>query len=206
LCARCLSRTTLDWEERGEQSLPRAFLRTVIECASRPSQVGARLSGPGHVLAAQAFAATAFLLGLLPGAIVLDVLLFTFYSDVAVGFPQMSVLSLGVSLFTFTIVAATLMPPLFTLWAGLVVGFARAFGVRLLLDAVVRCACYGPSLCSIPWLGPVLLPLGLVQQALLTSAHVARHGELTRGWALSLCVAAWLALLAVGETMLVLLR
>jgi hypothetical protein len=194
LCARCLARTTLDWEDRGEQSVGRAFFRTWLECVTHPSQVGSRLLGTGHAAAALGYSVVCQVLCLLPLALVLDGLLFTYLAPEKVGFPSIPVLSLSVAIAGASIAVPTLVTLCFAIWALLVRFFARRLGGRPVFEVLVRTASYGPSFVALPIFGVLLFPMALLQQSVMTSAHLVRHARLSHARAFGACACAWLAM------------
>jgi hypothetical protein len=196
LCARCLARTSLDWEDRGDQTAARAFLRSWFECVTHPSQVGARLLGSGHAASALVYSVICSILCLLPLALVLDALLFTYLAPEKIGYPSIPVLSLSVAIAGASIAVPTLLTLCFAIWAVLVRFVARRLGGRPSLEVLIRTASYGPSLVALPIAGVLLLPMALIQQGAMTSAHLVRHAGLSRVQAFGSCAVSWLAILA----------
>ncbi len=205
LCPKCQARSVVDWEERGEHSPARAFMRTWLESVSKPGAVGARLLGSGHMLAAHGYAAICAGLCLVPMAIVIDGLLFTLPSPHAVGFPSMTVLSSAVAIAIGSVAVPTLVPLWWTSWALAVWGAVLLLGRRASFDVLLRTACYGPSLLALPVIGVLALPVALFQQGAMTVAYLVRQHGLTALSAWLACGGAWLGLSLVPLTMLLLL-
>ncbi len=192
VCARCLLRATVDWEERGEISLSRAFLSTARECITSPSKVGARLGGFGHGFSALTFAALSALVGALPLALVFDAVLLSVSDTELDTFRGMSVLTLSAVVAIASIAYASLLPVLLALWASFLWSFARALGAHPSYETLLRAGCYGTSPCALPLLGPLLAPLAVVQQGLLVRAVLTRDGMLSGGLSFVCTLLAWL--------------
>ena len=161
LCARCLLRSTVDWEERGELSLLRAFVRTWLESAQNPARLALRLRGSGHVLSALSYAAVVAALSSVPLAFAFNVLLFGVLAPEAEGLLSMRVLGLGVTVAIGSVVVTSLVPALLFSWSLAVCGLARVRGVPLRVDTTIRAVCYGVSALAIPVIG---LPLAILQE------------------------------------------
>lgn len=170
MCARCLLRGTVDWEERGEQSMLRAFARTWLHSARRPAQLARSLHGEGHVSAALTYAAIVAALSSVPLALSFNVLLFGVLAPDAQGVVSMGVLGLGVTVAIGSVVVTSLVPVLLVLWALFVCGIGRLRDRPRRFDHTVRGVCYGVSLLALPLVG---LPLAVIQE--LWIGHVLHH-------------------------------
>ena len=177
LCVRCAVRSAVDWEERGDQFWGRALFATFREALLSPWQLGARLSGEGRLGWAAMYAVCCGLLGAVPLSVLSAALLMTVADPVTLGMRSTSVLSSAVFLVLFTVGAASLLPAVLCVWSALVCGVARAFGVAVRFDVVVRASAYGLSALAVPFFGPLLLPVALVFMMLcLHGALTARAG------------------------------
>jgi hypothetical protein len=203
LCPRCALKTTLDWEEPGDHGPVRAFVLTLREAIGSPSRVGARLGGSGHVLAALSYVTACGVCGLFPLSLVLAVPLVSVANPYELGLRSTGALSVGVSLVLFSVAAATLLALVVALLAGTIWSVARALGVSARYDVQLRATAYGVSMVALPLIGPVLLPLALVQSLLMNRAVLRARSDAGRALVilvvtLVLCVGAslgWRALL-----------
>jgi hypothetical protein len=173
LCPRCAMKTTLDWEEPGDHGPIRAFVETLRESIGSPSRVGARLGGSGHALAALAYVTACGVCGLLPLSLLMAVPLVSVANPYELGLKSTGVLSVGVSLVLFSIAAATLLSLGVALFAAGIWVVARLLGVPVRYDVQLRACAYGMSMVALPLIGPLLLPVAIVQ-ALLMSRAVLR--------------------------------
>jgi len=171
LCARCLLRSTVDWEERGELSLLRAFARTWLESAQSPAQLSLRLRGSGHVWSALSYAAVVAALSSVPLAFAFNVLLFSELVPETQGFVSMRMVGLGVMVAIGSVVVTSLVPALLVLWSLALCSWSRVRGAPLRFDVSVRATCYGVSLLAIPILG---VPLALAQEMWLARCLLMR--------------------------------
>jgi hypothetical protein len=166
LCARCGVRGAVDWEERGEQSLLRAFFSTFKEAVTTPRQLGARLNGAGRVGLAFSYAVSCTLLGTVPLAFLVAALLMTVADPLILGMRSTGVLSNAVSTVLSAVALATLLPAALFGWASWVFLVARVLLVQVRFDQLVRAGLYGFSLIAVPLLGPLLAPLAFVSALL----------------------------------------
>jgi hypothetical protein len=199
LCPRCAIKTTLDWEEPGDHGPIRAFVETLRESIGSPSRVGARLGGSGHALPALAYVTACGLCGLFPLSIVLAVPLVSVANPYELGLKSTGALSVAVSLVLFSIAAATLLALGVAVLAAAIWGVARVLGVPLRYDVQLRASAYGVSLVALPLIGPLLLPVALVQSLLMSLAVLRARGDAQRaaavvGIAVALVAAAALLL------------
>jgi hypothetical protein len=161
LCGRCVVRTTVDWEERGELGLLRAFLSTLRQASTGPLQLGGRLAGAGHLVRALEFALLCAVSRLLPLSMLAAVPLLTWADAAKLGLDSTGFLGTAVSLLPGSLVLSTL-------WAVGVAAFAAwlwvcasALGIVVRFDVLTRAASYGASPLALPVFGPLLLPLAL---------------------------------------------
>lgn len=174
LCARCLLRGTVDWEERGELSLLRAFARTWLESVSGPARLSLRLRGSGHVLSALSYAAIVAALSSVPLAFLFNVLLFGVLAPKVEGFVSMRVLGLGVTVAIGSVVVTSLVPIAILLWSLAVCGLSKWTRTPLRLDTTIRASCYGVSALAIPIAG---VPLAFAQELWLVRALLSRDAD-----------------------------
>ncbi len=172
LCARCLLRSTVDWEERGELSLLRAFARTWLESVQNPGRLALRLRGSGHVLSALSYAALVAALSSVPLAFAFNVLLFGVLAPHAEGLLSMRVLGLGITVAIGSVVVTSLVPALLLGWSLAICGLARLRGTPLGIDTTVRAVCYGASSLAIPLVG---LPVAILQELWMVRCLLMRR-------------------------------
>ncbi len=182
LCTRCVVRATVDWEERGELGLLRAFWTTFRVSMRAPVRLGLRLGGAGHAVHALQYAALCSVCGLLPLSLLVAVPLLGWADALRLGLRSTGLLGTAVSLVPFALVVSTLVPLALALLAYWVWLCAFLCGVRVRHDVMLRGAAYGASLLAVPVLGPMLLPLvlgysGAVQYGALC-AHSNRKSAL----------------------------
>ncbi len=176
LCHRCAVRATVDWEERGELGLSRAFWGTLRASFSGPARLGRRLGGTGHAGYALQYVFLCGVSGLLPLSIVGAVPLLTWADAPRLGLHSTGLLGAAVSLVPGSLVLATLLAlgvALGSLWLWCV---ARATGLFVRYDVIVRAAAYGSSPLALPVLGPVLLPVVLFWSGLALYGALSAHG------------------------------
>lgn len=179
LCARCVLRCTVDWEERAELGLFRAFLRTLRESLGAPGRVGRTLGGAGHVAAALEYAALCALCGLLPLSLAAATPLLAWADAHRLGLESTGILGAAVALVLGALVASTLFAFAVGLGALWLWGVARAFGIPTRLDLLLRALAYGASPVAVPLLGPALSPVALLFS--LLSAHAALRARAAAG-------------------------
>lgn len=161
LCQRCGVRSTVDWEERAEQGLLRAFGATCLASLRKPVRLGGRLGGSGHLGPALQYMALCALSGLLPLALALVVPVLGFAEVTRFGIRSTGLLGTAASLLPLALVLSTLLPLLGLLASRWIWLCARACGARVRYDVVLRGFAYGLSPLAIPLLGPLLFPFAL---------------------------------------------
>jgi len=170
MCARCVLKGTLDWEERGGESPLRAFARTWFLSVRHPAQLARGLHGQGHIGAALTYAAIVAAISSLPLALSFSFLLFSAFAPDTQGILSMGVLGLSVMVAIGSVVVTSLVPILLFFWALFLCGVLRWQGTPCRLDRTVRVVCYGASLLALPLVG---LPLAVAQELWL--AYLLGH-------------------------------
>jgi hypothetical protein len=151
----------VDWEERGELGLSRAFFSTLRESLGGPVRLGQKLGGAGYMSAALQYTFLCGLCGALPLALLAAVPLLIWADPQRLGLSSTGSLGAAVAGVLGAFVASTLLtlvPVLLGAWGWLL---GLSFGTRLRYDVALRAAAYGASLIALPVLGPLLLPLAL---------------------------------------------
>jgi hypothetical protein len=180
LCPRCALKTTLDWEEPGDHGPVRAFVLTLREAIGSPTRVGTRLGGSGNALPALAYVTACGISGLLPLSVLLAAPLVSVANPYEIGLRSTGVLSVGVSLVLFSVAASTLLTLAVAALAGAIWLVARLAGVPLRYDVQLRASAYGVSLVALPLIGPLVLPLAVVQSLLMSRAVLRARSDAGR--------------------------
>jgi hypothetical protein len=180
LCHRCVVRATVDWEERGELGMLRAFWSTWRMGLVAPLSLGRRLGGAGHLVHALQYVFLCGVSGLLPLSIAGAVPLLTWADAPRLGLHSTGLLGTAVSLVPASLVISTLLAMCLALAALALWTACRLWGLSVRYDVIARAGAYGASPLALPVLGPLLLPVGLfwsglaLYGALSARSHAAR--------------------------------
>lgn len=171
--------------------MARALVLTVREAIVRPRLLGAQLSGAGQLGMAYLYGATVTLLGGLPLCVLLAALQLTVADPRTLGLRSTSVLSNAVFVVLSAFGAASLVPSLLLVWAGLLWSCARLLGTVLRFDVLARASLYGVGMLALPVLGPLLLPVALVLSWSAAHGALSAAGDVPRAsFALALALTA----------------
>ncbi|MFT3923505.1 MAG: hypothetical protein QM778_13300 [Myxococcales bacterium] len=201
MCNRCVVRATVDWEERGELGISRAFWNTLRAGLAGPFSLGRRLGGAGHLVHALQFVFLCGVCGLLPLSIAGAVPLLTWADAPRLGLHSTGLLGTAVSLVPASLVFSTLLSLGVAVYAGWLWALCRMLQIAVRYDVLVRATAYGLSPLAIPVLGPLLLPVGLFWSGLALYGALSARGQTARalsglllsmgGWAVIGVVAVW---------------